>query len=118
MKKTMYEVVDGNSDRVFIGEREAAYAHVEQGKASAKFGTPAYWLTVKPVEVEVFLIKTDAQLKEMNLSFYTLSRLAEVLQCVDPRDCFEHRLSHHAFAKHGWRGELTLDKLGNFVSFA
>lgn len=63
-------------------------------------------------------VKTDAELKALGLSFYTLSCLARVLSCVDPRDCLEHRLTHPAFAEHNWKGELTLDALGNFVSFA
>lgn len=62
-------------------------------------------------------VTTNQQLKDMHLSFYTLSKLANVLNCVDPQLCLEHRLSHPAFAHNGWKGELTLDTLGNFVSF-
>lgn len=62
-------------------------------------------------------VRTNAELAAMNLSFYTLSKLADALNCVDPRQCLEHRLTHPAFAVKGWKGELTLDALGNFVSF-
>ena len=62
-------------------------------------------------------VRTNQALRDMNLSIYTLSKLARVLSAVDPRTCLEHRLSHPAFAHHGWKGELTLDDLGNFVSF-
>jgi hypothetical protein len=62
-------------------------------------------------------VSTNKQLREMNLSFYTLSCLSRVLCCVDPQQCLEHRLTHPAFAYQGWKGELTLDALGNFVSF-
>lgn len=63
------------------------------------------------------IVKTDAELDALCLSIYTLSRLSDVLSCVDPRKCLEHRLTHPAFADRGWRGELTLDSLGNFVKF-
>ena len=62
-------------------------------------------------------VRTNEELRNMALSFYTLSKLANVLNCVDPRQCLEHRLTHPAFAGKGWKGELTLDSLGNFVSF-
>jgi hypothetical protein len=62
-------------------------------------------------------VTTNAALKAMNLSFYTLCKLADVLNCVDPQECLEHRLTHPAFADKGWRGDLTLDQFGNFVSF-
>lgn len=62
-------------------------------------------------------VRTNQQLRDMNLSFYTLVKLANVLNCVDPQQCLEHRLTHPAFADKGWKGELTLDSLGNFVSF-
>ena len=62
-------------------------------------------------------VRTNEELRNMDLSFYTLSKLANVLNCVDPRQCLEHRLTHQAFAGKGWKGELTLDSLGNFVSF-
>lgn len=64
------------------------------------------------------IIRTNAQLRELNLSFYTLSKLADVLQCVNPMLALENRLTHPAWASKGWKGELTLDELGNFVSFA
>ena len=62
-------------------------------------------------------VTTNAQLKALNLSFYSLCKLADELNCVDPTQCLEHRLTHPAFANKGWKGELTLDNLGNFVSF-
>ena len=65
-----------------------------------------------------YTVKTNAELDSMDLSFYTLCKLADVLRCVDPTLCLEHRLTHPAFAANGWRGELTLDSLGNFVSFS
>lgn len=68
--------------------------------------------------MKTYTIRTNADIRALNLSFYTLSRLAYVLECVNPCDCLEHRLTHPAFAHHGWKGELTLDDLGNFVSFA
>ena len=64
-----------------------------------------------------YTVTSNAALKAMDLSFYTLSKLANVLNCVDPQLCLEHRLTHPAFADKGWKGELTLDSLGNFVSF-
>lgn len=63
-------------------------------------------------------VRTNAQLRELDLSFYTLCKLANVLSCVNPMECLEHRLTHPAFADKGWKGELTLDALGNFVSFS
>lgn len=63
-------------------------------------------------------VRTNTELKALDLSFYTLAKLADVLNCVDPTQCLEHRLTHPAFADKGWKGELTLDSLGNFVSFA
>ncbi len=66
----------------------------------------------------VTIVKTNADLRNMNLSFYTLSKLSDVLNCVNPMTALEHRLTHPAFAGKGWKGELTLDNLGNFVSFA
>jgi len=62
-------------------------------------------------------VKTNDELKALNLSIYTLSRLARVLNCVNPEDCLEQRLTHPAFAHNGWKGQLTLDNLGNFVGF-
>jgi hypothetical protein len=64
-----------------------------------------------------YTIRKNAELKALNLSMYSLSRLARILECVDPRDCLEHRLSHPAFAARGWTGELTLDEFGNLLSF-
>jgi hypothetical protein len=63
------------------------------------------------------LIRTNAELRALDLSFYSLCKLANVLNCVNPCDCLEHRLTHPAFADKGWKGALTLDHLGNFVSF-
>lgn len=63
-------------------------------------------------------VTTNQQLQAMDLSFYTLSKLANVLNCVDPQQCLEHRLTHAAFADKGWKGNLTLDQFGNFVSFS
>lgn len=63
-------------------------------------------------------VRTNAELRNLNLSFYTLCKLAEVLNCVNPHYALEHRLTHPAWASKGWKGELTLDSLGNFVSFA
>ena len=65
----------------------------------------------------VYLVKTNKDLADLHLSVYSLSKLANVLNCVDPTKCLEHRLTHPAFAHHGWKGELTLDHLGNFISF-
>lgn len=64
-----------------------------------------------------YTVRTNDELRALNLSFYTLCKLAEVLNCVDPQTALEHRLSHPAFAGKGWQGKLTLDELGNFVSF-
>lgn len=65
-----------------------------------------------------YTVRTNEELRALNLSYYTLSEMARVLNCVDPRTCLEHRLTHPAFAPMGWKGELTLDELGNFLSFA
>lgn len=64
-----------------------------------------------------YTVRSNQQLRDMDLSFYTLCKLARVLECVDPQEALEHRLSHPAFAEKGWKGELTLDHLGNFVKF-
>ena len=66
---------------------------------------------------QVHNVKTNDEIKSLNLSFYTLCKLGDVLNCVDPTLCFEHRMTHQAFADKKWVGELTLDQLGNFVSF-
>lgn len=57
---------------------------------------------------------TAEEIKALNLSFYTLSRWADVVSLVYPtgivelwaRGCYQQ-----------WKGILTLDDLGNFVSF-
>ena len=64
------------------------------------------------------VVRTNNELRAMHLSIYTLSKLARELNCVDPQTALEHRLTHQAFADKGWEGKLTLDSLGNFVSFA
>jgi hypothetical protein len=63
-------------------------------------------------------VRTNEELRALDLSYYTLTKLADVLRCVNPMECLEHRLTHPAFADKGWKGELTLDQFGNFVSFA
>lgn len=65
-----------------------------------------------------YTVRTNDELRALNLSIYSLSKLANVLNCVNPTSALEHRLSHPAFAHHGWKGQLTLDSLGNFISFA
>lgn len=85
--------------------------------------TPRGWTIVEASQPESQMnstttVRTNEQLHAMDLSFYTLCHLARVLECVDPRMCLEHRLAHPAFADKAWKGELTLDRLGNFVSFS
>lgn len=63
-------------------------------------------------------VRTNDELRALNLSFYTLCKLADVLNCVNPTQALEQRLTHPAWADKGWKGELTLDSLGNFVAFA
>jgi len=64
-----------------------------------------------------YTVTANSQLVAMNLSYYTLCRLADVLCCVNPLHALESRLTNPGFADMGWKGELTLDNLGNFVSF-
>lgn len=59
-------------------------------------------------------VRTNAELRAMNLSFYTLSKLANVLCCVNPMEALEARLARNPSLK----GELTLDDCGNFLAFA
>lgn len=59
-----------------------------------------------------YTVRTNAELRALGLSFYTLCKLAELLRCVDPRHNLEDRI-----ARDGWKGELCLDELGNFVAF-
>lgn len=63
-------------------------------------------------------VKTNAELSALGLSFYSLAKLADILECVDPCQCLEHRLTHRAFADKGWKGQLTLDQYGNLLAFA
>jgi hypothetical protein len=42
-------------------------------------------------------VRTNAQLRKMHLSYYTLCKLADALHCVDPQECLEHRLTHPAW---------------------
>ena len=58
-------------------------------------------------------VKTNAQLRELNLSFYSLCKLADRMRCVNPMLCLEQRIETHGFV-----GFLTLDPLGNYVDFA
>lgn len=67
--------------------------------------------------MKTITVKTNEELQSLHLNMYTLSKLANVLNCVDPTTCLEHRLTHVAFASKGWKGEITLDDLGNFISF-
>lgn len=60
------------------------------------------------------IVRTNAALHALDLSYYTLCRLSDFLLCVDPRTCLEQRLARDKTLE----GKLTLDSLGNFVSFA
>lgn len=63
--------------------------------------------------MQTITVRTNAELQALDLSYYTLCHLADALCCVDPRTCLEQRLARDAACK----GELTLDALGNFISF-
>lgn len=63
--------------------------------------------------VKTIIVRTNQELRDLNLSFFSLCKLSDALCCVDPRTCLEQRLAHDPSRK----GELTLDALGNFVSF-
>lgn len=57
-------------------------------------------------------IAGNADVVALNLSFYSLCRLADTVRRVDPRHGMDSALQFG-----DWKGELTLDALGNFVSF-
>jgi hypothetical protein len=64
------------------------------------------------LELVTYTIKTNDDLRALNLSYYSTCRLADQLRVVDPHTCIEMRL-----ARDGAVGKLVLDKLGNFVSY-
>lgn len=55
---------------------------------------------------------TNAEMNALNLSFYTLCKWADVTHLTDPRFCGD------AIKRGEYRGILTLDAMGNFISFA
>jgi hypothetical protein len=58
-------------------------------------------------------VRTNKEISAMNLSYYTLCRLSDAIMVSNPLTALEHFLSRNPSVK----GELTLDSLGNFVSF-
>ena len=58
---------------------------------------------------------TQEQIKGLNLSYHTLCCWSDVVRLVDPRAIAQ--LWANGYAKE-WKGELSLDSLGNFVSFS
>lgn len=57
-------------------------------------------------------VRTEADFSALRLSFYTLARLSEETHFVYP-----HKGLPGAIERGQYKGELTLDGLGNFISF-
>jgi len=62
--------------------------------------------------MQTFNITTNAALKNLNLNWFSMCKLAEILNCVNPLYALESRV-----ASRGLTGTLTLDAVGNLVSF-
>lgn len=58
---------------------------------------------------------TVQQIKDLGLSFYTLACWSDVVRLVTPWSIVNLWANGYGQA---WKGELTIDSLGNFVSFS
>ncbi len=63
--------------------------------------------------IKTIQLRTNQDVMDAQLSFYTLAKLADAMMCVYPMYCLEQ------WVKLGCcKGDLCVDDLGNFISFS